>query len=137
MRETKEPELIQIDWRKTTDEKEWQKARILIEGFNEGIEDDPKWDFDVSFKLDYDGDIVRVSSRFYPPPKNKSGKWEGGVSILLMGKSFIDKDGFVADTIYELKPMVEEYVSQVMDKIKTVLINTIPNTYGSINNVHK
>lgn len=130
--------MIEVDWSKSTDKKEWNKAYIMLNQFNEGKNGDydPVWDFDVSFKLDYDGNIVSVNSRFYPPPKNVSGKWEGNVSILILGKTLVEKE-FTADNIYSLKPIVEAYVEEMIDKIKVLLINNIPNTYGSIKNIHQ
>lgn len=39
--------------------KDWDKAKSILEKLNEGKEefDEPLWDFDCGFKLDFDGPI--------------------------------------------------------------------------------
>ena len=46
---------------------------------------EPKWSFDCGFKLDFDGPIIDISSRFYPPKKHYGEGWDGTITVLLMG----------------------------------------------------
>lgn len=38
------------------------------------IYDEPKWSWDCGFKLDFDGSLLSINSRFYPPHKNSGGR---------------------------------------------------------------
>lgn len=42
-----------------------------------------EWSWDCGFKLDYDGDLINVSSRFYPPHKNSADNpiWDGSITV--------------------------------------------------------
>jgi hypothetical protein len=47
---------------------DWDDAYELIEKMNANrVNDGPKWSFDCGFKLDFDGGLVSISSRFYTP----------------------------------------------------------------------
>ena len=82
----------------------------------------PQWKFDCGFKLDHDGPILSVSSRFYPPKSDYGPRWDGGCEILLMGNTVAQKE-FECDSLDELKSQVEAFVS---DFIKTVGLGAMP-----------
>jgi len=77
---------------------------------------EPKWSFDCGFKLDFDGPILDVSSRFYPPKSHYGPKWDGTVTIMLLGKEII-KEKFERDTLDQLKEAVEKFVKDFASKL--------------------
>lgn len=77
---------------------------------------EPSWAFDCGFKLDFDGPILDVSSRFYPPKTHYGAKWDGIVNILLLGKKIIKKE-FECDTLDQLRNEVETYLKDIIKKI--------------------
>jgi|JI10StandDraft_1071094.scaffolds.fasta_scaffold66913_7 hypothetical protein len=81
---------------------------------------DPKWRFDCGFKLDFDGPLVRVSSRFYPPKTHYGPTWDGTVSIMVGDHDVIEKK-FDCKTLDELHDSVEKYVSSVRLKLIELL----------------
>lgn len=105
--------------------KDWDEAKEIEERFNEGKdyskenqwEGEPVWSFDCGFKLDFDGPIVRASSRFYPPKTHYGPTWDGSVSILFGEEELVSKE-FNCPTLEELRTQVEEYVNEVKAKIK-------------------
>lgn len=89
-----------------------------------------KWRFDCGMKLDYDGDILSVSSRFYPPHKSHIdyGKWHGTVTVII-GEYQIDDSAnliekeFEAQTLDELQMKVEAFVKKVEELANEVLLS--------------
>lgn len=99
----------------------WEEARSIQEKFNEGKEyGEPKWEFDCGFKLDFDGPLVRVSSRFYPPKTHYGSTWDGTVTIFILDKE-VEEKKFDCPTLDELKTQVEEYVKSFAAKLETAL----------------
>lgn len=100
----------------------WDDAYAWQEKANEKKEiiNEPKWSWDCNFKLDFDGSLLSVSSRFYPPHKNAGDWWEGSVMVLLLGKEIIKKD-FKSNTLDELKIEVEKYIKHYSSAIKSKL----------------
>lgn len=80
-----------------------------IEGLN--------WKFDCGFKLDFDGDLLTVSSRFYPPKTHYGEKWDGYCEIYLLNQ-LIDSKKFETDTLPELKEQVENYVRMFIKELE-------------------
>lgn len=65
----------------------WEDARSWQDKANEDKGDsEPLWSFDCGFKLDFDGGILRVSSRFYPPKTHYGSTWDGTVTVSLILK---------------------------------------------------
>lgn len=96
--------------------KAWEeKANIKKE-----IYDEPKWGWDCNFKLNFDGSLIRISSRFYPPHKNDGNWWEGSVIVLFLGEKIMKKD-FKCDTLDELKLEVEKFTKHYIGCIKARL----------------
>lgn len=84
-----------------------------------------KWSWDCGLKLDYDGELCCISSRFYPPHKNSEdyGKYNGNISVYVLNEK-IHTHEIEADTLENLKSLVEKYVLEIEDKIKSS-INSI------------
>lgn len=84
---------------------------------NKGEEGEvPWWSFDCGFKLDFDGPLVEVSSRFYPPTTHYGPKWDGTVTIFVLGKRFIEQE-FECDSLDELREQVESYVNSLNPRL--------------------
>lgn len=105
----------------------WDQAwKIQNEFLNEGKwkhgdwKDNPVWSFDCGYKLDYDGPLVKISSRFYPPKSHYGPNWDGSVDVVFMGKDMSTKE-FDCSTFEELKLQVETYVKGIVDKLKTFI----------------
>ena len=77
---------------------------------------EPVWSFDCGFKLDFDGPLLSVSSRFYPPKTHYGPKWDGSVTVFLLSKQIYEKN-FVCDTLEQLKDEVEKYVGTIVCRI--------------------
>lgn len=103
------------DWKQA---EAWEVLANADEGTNPGIE----WKWDCFFKLDYDGELLSVSSRFYPPGRNKSGGWEGDVCIYLMDDD-VSRRSFCCPDLDILKNEVELYVKEYAQKVKEALVN--------------
>lgn len=82
--------------------------------------DGPLWRFDCGFKLDFDGALIWVSSRFYPPANYYGPKWDGVLSVQIMGETLIEKE-FIADTLDDLRKDVEVYFGKIVSRIKVLL----------------
>ncbi|NCU33112.1 MAG: hypothetical protein EOM23_09330 [Candidatus Moranbacteria bacterium] len=77
-----------------------------------------KWSWDCGLKLDYDGDICRISSRFYPPHKSSAeyGKYSGSISVYI-GDDEIYKHEVEASSLDDLKAISEGYVTKIIERI--------------------
>ena len=69
----------------------------------------PLWKFDCGYKLDYDGPLISIESRFFPPKTHYGGTWDGGLSVNLLGEEILKKK-FDCPTLPALKKEVEEYI---------------------------
>ena len=102
---------------------EWQR-QINESPACEAIE----WSWDCGLKLDYDGSLLTVSSRFYPPHKSHVdyGKYHGTVTVYF-GEYKIDGHNNIleyeieAKTLDELTNEVEEVVIKIKDLAKSLL----------------
>lgn len=96
----------------------WDEARLIENKFNNGKKEgyEPLWDFDCGFKLDFDGPLMSVSGRFYPPKEHYGATWDGSVTVYILDKEYSKKQ-FDCKTIEELKNQVEEYVYGIANKI--------------------
>lgn len=107
----------------------WDEALFIQDNFlNKGLIDEdgnginyknPLWRFDCGFKLDFDGSLIRVSSRFYPPRTHGGSKWDGTVDIILFGNHMTEKK-FETNTLKELKLEVDKYIESIVNKLKTI-----------------
>lgn len=103
----------------------WEQAREIEKKLNEGKGDDdpaeivgdqPRWKFDCGFKLDFDGPLLDVSSRFYPPKTHYGATWDGGVTVRMFGQEIASR-AFDCSTLDELKSQVEDYLKSIADSI--------------------
>ncbi|MBN8833732.1 MAG: hypothetical protein J0H76_05065 [Sphingobacteriales bacterium] len=106
---------------------DWDEAYKLEKQLNNDEEFDredlpfnPTWKFDCCFKLDYDGSLVRISSRFYPPKTHYGATWDGNVTVYFLGEK-VSKRAFDCPTLDELKSQVEAYVKSITDNLKVAL----------------
>ena len=106
--------------------KDWDEARQIELQLNNGIEKDDaefgalRWSFDCGFKLDYDGALVRISSRFYPPKTHYGSTWDGTVSVYFLGEK-VSRKKFDCQTLDELKSQVEAYIKSITNNLKAAL----------------
>jgi len=103
------------------DELTWNNANKWEIAANTGKSDtEPKWHWDCNFKLDFDGALLSVSSRFYPPGKHYGDKWSGGLDIMFMNECLITKE-FECDTLDELKNQIEGFLNDYTAKVKQLI----------------
>lgn len=100
--------------------KNWEDAHHWTDNANENGSSSMKWSFDCGFKLDYDGSILKISSRFYPPTEYYGSTWDGNVTVILFGEE-VAKQSFDCKTLDELRTEVEKYVNSWKEKIKNIL----------------
>jgi len=99
----------------------WDNAKIWAEKANNAkIDQEPKWDWDCNFKLDFDGDLVSIESRFYPPHYNVNEKWDGKLRVNVLGNCILEKE-FECDTLEKLKKEVESFTKHYKGIIKSRL----------------
>lgn len=79
--------------------------------------DEPRWSFDCGFKLDFDGGLIRVSSRFYGSLDNS---YSGSVSFCILDNDIFERE-FSSRSIDILKEDVEKYVRSVFYNIEELL----------------
>ena len=85
-----------------------------------------KWSWDCGLKLDYDGYICGISSRFYPPHKSSGdyGKYHGTINVMIgdaQEEESIHEHEIEATTLDELQKIAEDYVSKIIDKIHNAI----------------
>ena len=94
---------------------EWQdKAN------NSKVEQEPKWKWDCNFKLNFDGDLLSIESRFYPPIKHYGDNWDGKLRVRLFDNIILEKD-FECKTLEELKKEVESFTRHYKGIVKSKL----------------
>ena len=97
-------------------------------GVDEGCGGKPKWTLDCQKKFCYDGSIVEINTRFYPPNYNANdgGGWGGGLVEVVGDGVVFDKKYFKPrGTIDELMVDVEKYVSETTVKIHKAIKNAL------------
>lgn len=100
----------------------WEDARNWESNANKGkVEEAPSWSWDCNFKLDFDGDILKLNSRFYPPTRVYGKNWNGKVTFTFMGTVVMEKN-FECETLEKLKKEVESFVKHYTEIIKGKLI---------------
>lgn len=104
----------------------WEAAYDWADSANESKKGEvaepgePMWSWDCGFKLDFDGPLVDITSRFYPPKTHYGAKWDGTVTVRLLGKD-VSKKKFEEDTLDELRSVVESYVQSQADRIRELV----------------
>jgi hypothetical protein len=103
---------------------DWNEAKECAENANSEKqiqEIEPRWSWDCGLKLDYDGGLLRVSSRFYQADNNI---YNGSVSFLIGDETLFDRE-FSCRHIDVLKADVETYVAKITANIKLLCENNM------------
>jgi hypothetical protein len=100
----------------------FQAAYEWADKANENSNNQCQWSWDCGFKLDYDGELCNISSRFYPPHKYSAeyGKYHGWISVYVSEKQVFRKE-IEAETLDKLKILVEKEVLELENKIKSAV----------------
>ena len=95
----------------------WEDAEMWEDQVNENRDRfrEPVWMWDCGYKLDFDGPILSISSRFYPPARVYGPGWDGKVHLRI--GDYEEERLFEADTLEELRADVEECVGNIQDRI--------------------
>lgn len=96
----------------------YDAAHKWAETANEKSNINSKWSWDVGFKLDLDGDICNISSRFYPPHKSHEsyGKYHGSISLYVLGEQ-IENIEIEAKNLDEIQKTAESEVKDLETKL--------------------
>ena len=81
--------------------------------------EEPTWSWDCQYKLDFDGPIVHVESRFYY--NYETDDWDGNISIMKKDKE-LKEIKIKANNLDELKEKVEKAVQEWIDKCLKITI---------------
>ena len=95
----------------------WKWALEWADKANKESDSEIKWSWDCHFKLDYDGEIVSISSRFYPPAKHYGSKWDGAVTLYICNEE-VKRSTFECETLEQLRIEVEAYCNKLISKIR-------------------
>ena len=98
--------------------KDWNEAKIWINEYEKYYQDE--WSFDCGFKLDFDGGIVSILSRFYPPKSFYGKTWDGNSTVFVKGKEVVCKK-FDCETFQELVKHVELFYTEIENKCLSAL----------------
>lgn len=82
---------------------------------------EPQWSWDCGLKLDYDGGILHVSSRFY---QSDDDIFDGSVSFLIGDTELFCKE-FPRRHIDVLREDVDRHVAVVTKQIEKMLLNNV------------
>ena len=102
----------------------WDNAQQWADKANEEKqiqEIEPRWSWDCGLKLDYDGGLIRVSSRFYQVNENI---FDGSVSFLIGDATLFNRE-FSSRHIDNLKKDVEEYVRFVTGNVQQLVTTNL------------
>lgn len=82
----------------------------------------PMWAWDCGFKLDFDGPLVWLSSRFYPPRSHYGEKWDGKISVMI-GDGTLTELSIEAEKLNELKAAVEKKEAELIKFLSEAIYN--------------
>ena len=104
----------------------WEQFYKWVDDANKDKEEheEPMWGTDCNFKLDFDGPLVCISSRFYPSANYYGPTWDGRVSLYVGSQEILEKK-FDYPTFAELVKAVEVYVESLRTEIKSALIEAL------------
>lgn len=88
------------------------------------------WRNDCQGKKDYDGRLVEVSTRYWPPNYDAHGQHTAHSSILLGGMAVTDRN-FTAPTIAECKRQVEQWVASQIQILEAAVIGAFTTAAGA------
>lgn len=103
--------------------KSWEEFKQWVKEKNE--EKPEAWEkieffADCHCKLDFDGPILSLSCRFYPPAKLYGPKWDGSISVYLLDEK-IKTIKIEYDTLDELHDAIIKNTQRIIEDIKTIL----------------
>lgn len=111
---------------------DWDVANALTKKWNAENWDNEciRWRFDCGFKLDFDGGMINVTSRFYPPQEFYGAGWDGSVKVYDgFGNDILEKE-FKTETIEDLRLQIETFVKSLITKTANFLKESIkPDMY--------
>tara|TARA_B100000700_G_scaffold329857_1_gene453281 strand:- start:8075 stop:8413 length:339 start_codon:yes stop_codon:yes gene_type:complete len=97
--------------------KNWESAKEWQNVANKNKQTDySRWLFDCGFKLDFDGELISFTSRFYPPTPH-SPVWDGTIRLVI-GEKVLKERKITAASLDELKKEAEACVSELKIKIE-------------------
>jgi len=97
----------------------WDNAQAWADKANKNKRhNEPKWIWGCGLNLDFDGDLLTISSRFY---QQSEDIFDGSVSFFLDDGMEVFRREFNSRDIDILKKDVEEYVQSVIDHIEQLL----------------
>jgi len=99
----------------------WENAKAWMDEANEGKQGwcEPCWEWDTKFTLDFDGSLISVSSRFYPP-KDEKPNWTGTLQIYILKELILTKD-IECDTLDQLKQEAESFTNNYANAIRLAM----------------
>lgn len=99
-----------------------KEAKKWMDQANESREEfnQPHWSWDCGYKLDFDGPVISISSRFYPPKSHYGESWDGSMSLIFGDQTLATYD-IEASTIEELKQKVEHQEALIKEKLVKLL----------------
>ncbi len=110
--------MIELNWEQA---EVWQKIANV-----DKCDSEPTWRWDCGFKLDYDGSLLRISSRFYPNGLRVNPSFDGTVSIYRKEHKILSKE-FNCSNLEQLKIEVEAYVKNIEKWIESLIISNLSN----------
>ena len=78
------------------------------------------WSWDCGFKLDFDGGLVEVGSRFYHPSTYGGPNWAGTVTVFIAHKKAIEKR-FDCPDLPQLEKEVNAFISEIQARLFAAL----------------
>lgn len=105
--------------------------QLLTENGTDSLKNIPHWGWDYGFKLDFDGPMLSVSSRFYPPKTHYGPDWDGSITVILLGKVILEEN-LRCTTLDELRKAVVEFTTAIASKVENILLNGKEHNNGQI-----
>lgn len=80
----------------------------------------PPWTLDCQGKQDMDGDLVQLSTRFYPGEYQRNG-WCSTIASIYVGDERVAEAEFEAPTESEVKVLTEAWAREAAGRIETAV----------------
>lgn len=72
--------------------------------------------------LDFDGPVLSFSSRFYPPKTHSGDKWDGSLTVNVMGREIMQK-WFECETLEDLRSAVKAFTEELVAVIACFFVS--------------
>ncbi len=101
----------------------WKNAEAweILANNNKDKNSQPTWGQDCGFKLDFDGPLLMVRSRFYPTGTVQEQSWKGDFTLYFLKTELLRKE-FKCNTLDELKTEVEKFTKEYADNLLSKLL---------------